>query len=369
MVSEYFSPLGQVELFAPPLPPATKLSTADILLVRTVTQVDIELLHNSNIKFVGTASSGMNHINCNELEANGINCASAAGCNAQAVAEYVLSAVSGTLSRQGRELSGLKVGIIGHGNIGKKLEAMLRMTGAHCLLNDPPLAACGQSGYVPLTQALQADIISIHVPLTKGGTHPTLNLIDHDAIQSLPYGSIVVNTSRGEVIDEPSLCARAAQGELTAILDVWQNEPSPKQQHIKAAAVATPHIAGYSNNAKYRAVAMLAQQAASFYRRPQIESFMPPCNPDNEPYFVSGYGTTAIADAAATVCDPYHDSSFMHNLTVPDDDQRAKLYSNTRNLWPLRLEFRQQRLQADNIDTYKLLAGLGFQLAAAESSH
>lgn len=356
MVTEYFSGYGQVQLFSPPVPPQEQLATADMLIVRTVTKVDAELLQNSKVSFVGTASSGMDHINQAELNQNGIRCASAAGCNAQAVAEYVISALSATLMKQGRELNKLSVGIIGHGNVGSRLAAMLRATGATCLLNDPPLAETDRdTQYVPLHEALQCDVISLHTPLTDSGPHPTRNLINREAVQAIAKDAIVINTARGEVIDEDALCERAAKNELTAIIDVWQNEPTPKQRNINNAAVATPHIAGYSSNAKLRAIHMLAKQAQKLYPNHHIKAFDPQ-KPEDNIHPVTGKGAAAIAAAASTVCDPYRDSQFLHNPT------NGKTFTTTRNSWPLRKEFCQQRITTQDQETATMLAKLGFAI-------
>ena len=360
MVSEYFSGSVQVQLFTPPLPTTQQLKEADILLVRTVTRVDAKLLKPTKVRFVGTASSGMNHINTEQLRQLGISCANAAGCNAQAVAEYVLSTLSTTLAAQHREIAGTKVGIVGYGNVGKKLAKMLQIAGATCLLNDPPLAETDHdTEYLPLAEILNCDVISLHPSLTYSGRHPSVNLLDSKAIQSIAPGTIVINTSRAEVIDEQALCERAARKELTAIIDVWQNEPAPRAQHIAAATVATPHIAGYSRNAKHRAVAMLAAQAAQLY--PEIEAKEFSYNSTtNEAYQVNSSGTAAIAEAARTVCDPYQDSSFLHQLEAGSDQHRGEMWAATRNSWPLRTEFCQQKISSNDSNTTNMLSALGF---------
>ena len=360
MVTECFSGYGQVQLFSPPTPPQEQLALADMLIIRTVTQVDAKLLRHSKVRFVGTASSGMDHMDCAELEQHGIRCASAAGCNAQAVAEYVISALCATLARQGRELSGLRVGIVGHGNVGNRLAPMLRAAGATCLLNDPPLAETDEdTPYVPLQEALRCDVISLHLPLTDDGPHPSRNLLDRGAVQSLAKGAIVINTARGEVMDEDALCERAAAGELTAIIDVWQNEPMPKRRNINSAAVATPHIAGYSSNAKRRAVAMLAMQAKELYPNPNIKEF-DPGKAEGRAHPVSGKGAAAIAAAASAVCDPYRDSEFLRKLDDANEQQQGKPFATARNSWPLRKEFCQQRVDASDPETAAMLSKLGF---------
>lgn len=272
LVAEAFASLGSVTQVAPRLLTPALLAQAEVLLVRSVTAVNAALLAGSPVRFVGTATIGTDHLDTDYLQQQGIHYASAPGCNAEAVAEYVLSALCVLAARQNFELPARTVGIVGYGNTGRALAAKLAVLGVKVLRNDPPLAQRHpeDAGFTDLDTLLQtADIISLHVPLTRQGPHPTYHLFDARRLAAMRPGSMLINTSRGAVVDNPALLASLKSQHLRgAILDVWEGEPRPDPALLAAVTLGTPHIAGYSQLGKLRATAQLYQALCAFLEQP-----------------------------------------------------------------------------------------------------
>jgi len=240
------------------------LKNADILLTRTVTQIDAALLKNTAVKFVGSATSGVDHVDEKWLSKNHITFATAAGANAIAVAEYVLCVIA-ALNKE-KKWSPHKnsvVGVIGCGRIGRIVATLFEKLNCKVICYDPLLIEKPHFHFVSLEALIsQADLISIHTPLTKTGLHPTHHMIDQKKISHLKSNVILINTARGAVIDQSALLDRK---EMTICLDVWENEPHISAELLQTVFIGTPHIAGYSLDAKYRATQMIYQQAAVFF--------------------------------------------------------------------------------------------------------
>ncbi|OAD19711.1 erythronate-4-phosphate dehydrogenase, partial [Candidatus Thiomargarita nelsonii] len=247
-VSTVFASLGEVRTLIGRQINRADLGDAEVLLVRSVTQVDEKLLAGSAVRFVGTATIGLDHIDLDYLSKKNMAFASAQGSNATSAAEYVISALLIIAERQGFQLRDKTVGIIGCGNVGSRVLKKLKALGVECIIHDPPLQEkTDNRDYVDLNTVLCADIITLHVPLTKGGRYPTEHLINADFLAKLQDEVVLVNTSRGAVLDERALLERlAARPTMTTILDVWKNEPNINQLLLQRATLGTPHIAGYS---------------------------------------------------------------------------------------------------------------------------
>lgn len=245
------------------------LAEADALLVRSVTPVSRELLEGTPVRFVGTATSGADHVDAAWLADAGIALCDAAGCNANAVADYCLAALGGLRARTGRRPEDCRVGLVGGGNVGALLARKLSLAGVDCVVCDPPRAAAGARGLVALEEVGRCRVVSLHAPLTDGGPHPTRGMIGREFLAALPDGAALINTARGAVVDGTALAeALAARPDLTAVCDVWENEPEVDAGLAAKAAVATPHIAGYSRRAKRAAVARLAEGLARAFSLP-----------------------------------------------------------------------------------------------------
>lgn len=282
---ELFAEFGEVI----PLPgrqmQAADLQDADVLLVRSVTRVDAELLATSpRLGFVGTATIGTDHVDKALLAERGIPFFSAPGCNKYSVGDYVLSALLVLAERHELNLSEMSLAVIGAGNTGECVAGKAEALGMRVLRCDPPRArVAGQAGetgaFVDYQTALGADIVSFHVPITREGPDATFHLLDEQVIAARPAGQILVNASRGEVWDNQALLARQQGLEpLRLVMDVWEGEPEPLRALVPHTEIATPHIAGYSLEGKARGTWMLYQalcQQLGRAARQDLQSLLP----------------------------------------------------------------------------------------------
>ncbi|MEA3367885.1 MAG: 4-phosphoerythronate dehydrogenase, partial [Planctomycetota bacterium] len=243
LLIEAFGPVAEVDARpADAITPET-VADADALLVRSVTRVDADLLDASRVRFVATATIGVDHVDTAYLAHRNIGFASAQGSNARSVAEYVLSALCVLRERTGRGLLDLTVGIVGVGNVGGRLAGMLEALGVEVLRNDPPLARqTGDPRYVPLDALADAHVVTFHVPLTRTGRDATYHMAGAGLIERLKAGVWLLNTSRGAVADTEALAAAVDAGRLGALVcDVWENEPDIDARLLERADLGTPH--------------------------------------------------------------------------------------------------------------------------------
>lgn len=233
-------------------------TSASTIIIRSITHVDATLINNTNVSCVASATAGVDHIDLDAMALNGVRVVAAPGCNAQAVAEYVLDWVDAL-----RPNGVSTIGIVGFGNVGSRLARFARMRGKQIRVSDPPLQESGfafPSWVHPtsLTALMeQSDVVSLHVPYVAGGEHPTVGLITSDMLRTCAQGSLIINSARGGIIDEMALCERVVRGELSAVLDVYDHEPHVHQRVIDSIGNCTPHIAGYTYQAKWRGAQML----------------------------------------------------------------------------------------------------------------
>ncbi|WP_019614466.1 4-phosphoerythronate dehydrogenase [Psychromonas ossibalaenae] len=259
---EFFAGLGRLHFFAGRSVCAQQLADADVLLVRSITQVNKQLLsQNDSLKFVGTATIGTDHIDQDYLNERGIAFSSAPGCNKISVAEYILSSLLVLAEKQQFKLTNKTVAIVGAGNTGSAVFQRLDALGVRCKLYDPPLQLAGDTrDFCSFDEVLESDIISLHVPKTADGKYPTVHMFAEQELEKLSNKQILLNASRGEIIDNQALLKLAHQGLHPAlVLDVWENEPDIEQQLLPFVEIATPHIAGYSLDGKVRGTEMLYQ--------------------------------------------------------------------------------------------------------------
>lgn len=270
-VDRIFQPLGDLVLLPGRSIARADLEHADALIVRSVLKVDRELLEGTSVRFVGTATSGADHVDTQWLREAGIVFAHSRGANAPAVAEYCLGALARLLLEGRIDPKALRTGIIGAGAIGSLLARRMHDLDFEVVVCDPPLAEAGQAEfeYQSMDAALDCDIVSLHVPLTFAGGHATAGMFGAEAIASLRPGAALLHTSRGGVVDEQALLNRLASGpDLHCVIDVWENEPFVNAALAARATLATPHIAGYSEQAKWKAGLILARQLAAHFRLP-----------------------------------------------------------------------------------------------------
>lgn len=243
------------------------VADADALIIRTRTKCKENLLKGSKVRFITTATIGIDHIDREWCEKSGITVMSAPGCNAPGVAQYVLS----SLFNVGFDSEKATLGIIGYGNVGSTVGKWAIDMGIKTLVCDPFRKEMGFNDveYSDLKKLLkEADAITLHVPLTKNGSHPTFHLIGEEELKLLKNNAILINTSRGGVIDEKALISQLGGKHLSPdfiVIDVWENEPEINRDLLQLAHIATPHIAGYSLEGKKRATRMALENFDDFF--------------------------------------------------------------------------------------------------------
>lgn len=258
----------------------SQLLQADTLLVRSITQVSAELLAGTPVKFVGSATIGTDHVDLAWLKQQGIEFAHAPGCNAMAVAEYVLQAVVTWLLEQRSELSEVTVAVVGHGNVGARVASLCRALGVQVKCVDPLLSSAEQPFHT-LDEVLDAQIISCHVPLTHEGEHATYHLLSAERLQQLQPHQLLINTSRGAVVDNQALKQLLKQGKgPIAWLDVWEGEPRIDPELFALVRMGTPHIAGYTVEGKWRGTWMLYRAWQRFNQLDEQQDKMPSLAPE-----------------------------------------------------------------------------------------
>lgn len=275
LVESYFGDVGELILKSGRTISPDDVRDADLLLVRSITKVDEALLANSRVKFVGSVTAGMDHVDVDWLNNQGIAYAFATGFNAPPVADYVVSVIA-ALQKQNRLPQRFTAAVIGIGSVGHLVVQHLEAIGASVVMCDPLRAeqeATFQS--TPLNAIQDVDLISLHVPLTKNGAHPTYHFIDKPFLARQKPGGVLINASRGGVIATETLLTEASR--LTLCLDVFEHEPQVDPILLQSAFITTPHIAGYSVQSKLRGVEMIYQAAcrtgilpASFAKKPEL---------------------------------------------------------------------------------------------------
>ncbi len=341
-----FAELGEVHLLpSPAITPETLARVgADALVVRSVTRVDAVLLDAApRLRFVGTATAGTDHLDLDALTHRGITCASAAGCNAQAVAEWVIAALTVVWDRLPEEILRMPIGVVGFGNVGLRLARLLRALGYEVLACDPPLSrqTTTREPLVSFEELWQrCAIVSFHVPLILDGPDATLAYVDRHR-PSAAGSKLLINTSRGPVLPERAL-DRPDVGAM--ILDVWDGEPELAWSRLDDPRlwIASPHVAGYSLEAKLAATRMMHEALCAFLGRT-------PTWTDKqllEPRVLTGplEGFSSPARVVARVVDLAGDDARVRGLVDLPSGGRAGAFERLRRDYRLRREFRSWRV-------------------------
>jgi erythronate-4-phosphate dehydrogenase len=342
-VQEAFGPLGEVQLVPGREINAGAVRDADALLVRSVTPVTPALLDGSKVKFVATATIGMDHVDQAYLSVKRIGFASAQGSNANSVAEYVMAAMLELARRYKFRLRDKTLGVIGVGHVGSRVVRNAEALGMHVLANDPPRARGKKTTpFVPLEGLLaEADIITLHVPLTREGPDPTFHLFDKNRLGLLKNRQpILINTSRGAVVDNAALL-KAIDGEWLGdvVLDVWENEPKISAELLEVVDLATPHIAGYSFDGKVNGTQMIYDALCDFFTiKATWEPALPaPPDPRIELTVSSGEDDEEVLRRVVRR---------LYDITVDDTALRQNIltFDKLRAEYPVRREFFNTRL-------------------------
>jgi erythronate-4-phosphate dehydrogenase len=361
-VQEAFAGLGEVRLHEGRSLKSPDLKDADILLVRSVTPVNAALLAGSRVRFVGSATIGTDHVDVEHLRAKGINFAYAPGSNALAVAEYVLAALLAVQAT----LKG-PVGIVGYGNTGSALARLLHALGIEYLVNDPPLQQSGTAKgveFVSLAEVRRAPVISLHVPLTRGGQHPSFHLADEKFLNDLAPDALLINTSRGAVVDNAALAAYLGRGGLRAVLDVWEGEPAINAGLLEKVTLGTAHIAGYSLEGRLEGTQRMYQAVCEFLDIKPMWHYTAPA-PAQAHLSTGKTGVAAVRDCVLQAYDIRRDDAQLRALLPLPAAERAAGFDRLRREYPPRREFATYRCRLAQVDRVlqRQLAGLGFALA------
>lgn len=280
---------------------SSSVKEADALIVRSIDKCTRELLEGSRVKLITTATIGFDHIDTAYCDEAGIRWYNAPGCNAVSVSQYVLASLFTVALRRQESLSGKTIGIIGVGHVGKEVEKLCKAIGMHVLLNDPPRAEQeGGEAFVSLDEvAREADIITIHTPLERTGNYPTYHLADEAFFGKLSRKPWFVNAARGGIHDTKALIKAKQKGWIgELILDCWEKEPQISRELLELAAIATPHIAGFSADGKANATRACLLHIATFFGITNVRTdrVVPP--PPEQPYIdLSRYDVHRIEQA------------------------------------------------------------------------
>ena len=301
---------------------------ADALILRTRTICNAELLEGSSVKLIATATIGTDHVDFDYCNSHGIQVQNAAGCNAGGVMQYVFSALFGVAARKGIKIEGSTIGIIGVGNVGKKIEQMAQYLGFNVLRYDPPRAETeGPEGFCSLEYLLEnSQIVTMHVPLNE----TTRNMANEAFFALMQPGSIFINAARGEVVDEEAfMLALPKFG--ASVIDTWNNEPNINVDLVEMVDIATPHIAGYSYQGKQMGTAMAVRAVAHHFGIEPLYDFFPADEPDHEPVLLDLKGKNHGQIAAV----------FQYNYPIFTDDFRFRM--EPEKFEKLRSEYQYRR--------------------------
>ena len=369
--AQFFGEFGQLIPFNGRTLAAEQISDADVLLVRSITQVNENLLRlNHKIQFVGSATIGTDHIDKTYLQTKKIDFSSAPGCNAIAVAEYVISVLVALSERYLIDLFSLTVGIIGAGNTGTRLSEKLSALGIKHVLCDPLLANNVADGrdFVSLEQALACDVVSLHVPKTLQGEHATYHLLDDQRLSSLSDNQILINACRGEVVDNQALLSMKQNGHgLTVVLDVWENEPDILLQLIPYCAITTAHIAGYSLEGKARGTEMLYQavcQKLGILPTQKLSHFLP-TPVINQLQINQQFNQLVLNQLVKMVYDVRRDDGLFRQQIEQQKNTNSG-FDYIRKTYPIRREFSAIQVKHSEPIKCDTVHHLGFSLAVEE---
>ncbi len=370
------STLGETEIWPDKEIDRQKVSGADALVVRSKTRVDARLVEGTRLRFAGTATAGFDHIDARAMKDNDIAWMAAGGCNAVSVVEYVLTALLELARRNGFSLGGLRLGIVGVGQVGGRLARRAEALGMKVYLNDPPRALLEPA--IPLMSLEEmlplVDVVSLHTPLTDEGPYPTRELAGADFFRMLKPGAIFINASRGEVLREDMLLDSLDSGKVRhAVLDVWDNEPYCNRELLKRVDLVTPHIAGYSFDGKLRGTEMVYAAACRHFDLPGAwdASALKPLSP--LPAFRvcrrDGTPERVLSTIAPRIYDIAADDARLRQCIDKTPAERGRHFELLRKEYPVRREWSGTTLTLENSvnPDAPLYESLGFKVRKQES--
>lgn len=358
------------------VPPAVRLTTFnpekglpansgrfDALFVRTVTQINNKTLPDpGNIRLVASGSAGIDHIDTSYLDSHGIAFAHAPGNNARSVAEYVCTALLLWASIRNKNLEELSIGVIGAGHVGRSLIKLLKNLNLNFYCYDPPRANLDKT-FKSCTKetVLSADILTFHVPLTRDGKYATKKWLDREILKNNRF-ELIINTSRGGVVDESAVIEFKNRERVNDfIFDVWENEPGFNSESAANAFIATPHIAGYSHQSKWRATCMITDALCKLFSLPVPEFTFPFRPADAQIPQLLFTGSGELSDVLKKVHPICEYDSELRQFIDSDLPHKKKEFVKLRTEVPFRHEFSEIPLPETILKKHPVLLQLGFQ--------
>ncbi len=349
------------------------LLDADVLVIRSKTKVDKELLADTKVGFVGTATAGFDHMDTRWLDRAHIAWCAAPGCNANSVAEYVTAAVCRIAHTRGLDLEKLAIGVVGVGQVGSRVVKKAEVLGMRVLQNDPPLEIATRNPvFVSLDRVLEeADVLTFHVPLTREGRFPTWHMCDCHFFEHVRPGCMFINAARGEIVDTDSLLYaldRHAVGD--AVLDTWENEPFISPELLDKVHIATPHIAGYSFEGRLNGTVAVYNEVCHFFEvepawKPDENEFPLPtsitCDARGRAY------ETVLCEIISAAYDIAKDDTALRQAAAMAPDARGTHFDALRRSYSARREFAAVKVDLRHAGEHLLakVRGLGFQVRAS----
>lgn len=366
LLDAFFAGFGEIRRVPGRAIDRATVEHADVLLVRSVTQVNRALLEGSQVRFVGTCTIGTDHLDLDYFKQAGIAWSSAPGCNARGVVDYVLGSLMTLAEIEGVDLARRTYGVVGAGEVGGRLIKVLKGLGWNVKVCDPPRQAAAEADYVSLEQIIeQCDVISLHTPLTRNGEDATWHLFDQQRLRQLKPGAWLINAARGPVVDNVALRQVLLEREdLQAVLDVWEAEPEVDVALAELCVLATPHIAGYSLDGKQRGTAQIYQAYCAFIGQPariQLSELLPApwlsqvtLHADSDPAW-------ALAMLCRGVYDPRRDDADFRRSLVGNVAEQRAAFDALRKQYPVRREIEglQVRIEGESPALAKIVAALG----------
>lgn len=375
---EAFSTLGDTVLKDGRSITAKDVRDADLLIIRSTTKVDADLLKNSSVRFIGTGTIGIDHMDIPLLEKNGITWCGSPGCNANSVAEYIVSSLLALDNRHELTLAGETIGIIGVGNVGSLVAQKAKALGMNVLLNDPPRQrSAGEraqgtedagrkiEAFVELDELLHdSHFVTMHVPLTDNGDFPTRQMANDEFFHKMRPGTIFINSARGAVMNTDALLAAMDEGLVShAIIDTWENEPKIRKDLLDHVDIGTPHIAGYSFDGKVMGTLMVYKEACRFLG--QKPTWSPDALLPEPPVPAINIDVSSMTDEQAL----WKIVQQVYNVEVDEAALRAKPgnFDQLRRDYYERREFRFTTVKARNASDNLLgkLTSIGFTVPKA----
>jgi len=339
------------------------LVQADGLIIRTRTKCDANLLEGTPLRFIATATIGFDHIDTEYCQRKGISWFHAPGCNASGVEQYLAAAILHLAKLHHFNPGEKTIGIVGVGHGGSRVALLAENMGMRVLLNDPPRERNeGPSHFTPLEVIQQeADIITFHVPLNREGPDKTPGLAGSSFFAKLKKQPFIINTSRGEVVDENHLKNALKKGEVAgAVIDTWQNEPNPDRELLALADIGTPHIAGYSTEGKANGTAMCVRHASQFFGFGIDDWEHGSLPPPRQPVVKVPSKKAGLVEMLNAVV--------RHSYDILSDDAALRRdpssFEKIRNAYPVRREFPAYTVQGPGLspEAAAMLRSMGFRM-------